>query len=489
MKHVQHKRFLVKQHDYRLWDLSLSLSGNIAVSGYNSTTERTFIDLYSRLETESEVNFIQYYSKEFERYLNYWRYVSFLEKDGSKIVTCIGNSIEIIDSEKETKIKVVRSLKVDGEIRCLFVTEDRIFIGLWKSRKVIVFNNDLKETSRITLYGIKDVDYAWDLHVLKDMLFVCTAYNREDVTYYDRALSISNSNGNILTEYKNTVGDDDYAHSIAVNDGLGLVAVLWGMGQIIVYSLKGNTSLLVVDVDPSVYRIRISERDRMMMTGNHKTGEVKMYDLRQLFTYDLMKTNLISRLKEEDLLKLLHYFNLSKDQSDVILKEEKPEAAFLIDLEQKCAITPTDVDFLADALMEINPVSYSIVDAYRRIQAVHQRPPAYTNLSENLENNEEVVDEVLQLKKRLKELEETKIQLAAKIKQIEEDFQKEISELAEKMRKLEELLDKTKLELDQTKMERALFMQETERLRKELDNKKSHKRGSPPEAYSNYGYN
>ncbi|KAJ8023730.1 hypothetical protein HOLleu_36252 [Holothuria leucospilota] len=277
VQHIQHERFTTKQHGYRLWYLSLDLSGNIAVSGYHSS-DRTYIDLYSGNNSDSRDKLKLFYSKEFEKYSLYMnRYVSFLDKNVSKLVTCIGDKIEIIDTKNESK--VLRSCRVNGETTCLAVREGEIFIGLWESQTVLVFNNDLKETKKIRIQGIKDGDWPCDLQVIKDTVFVCTAGMLQW-----RALSLSVYDGSIVSEYTDTTAMYERAWRIAVSEEMNLVAVVW-LGypkrRIIVYSLNKNKSFLVFDVDNDVTRIRISDRDRMIITGNKKTGEIQMYSLRR----------------------------------------------------------------------------------------------------------------------------------------------------------------------------------------------------------------
>lgn len=200
------------------------------------------------------------------------RCVSFLEKDGRKVVTCTGDRIEIIDTKNESR--VLRSHIVSGETSCLAVREGEIFVAINGSRTMIVLDYDLKVTTNITLKEIKDGDCPYDLQVAKDTTFVCTI----------KHLAFADSDDGIVTDYKDTRGKYRRAYGITLSEELGLIAVLWGgivLGgnRIIVYTLNENKSLLVVDVDSAVARIRFSGKDKMMITGNKKTGELKMYDL------------------------------------------------------------------------------------------------------------------------------------------------------------------------------------------------------------------
>ncbi|KAJ8023752.1 hypothetical protein HOLleu_36284 [Holothuria leucospilota] len=357
VQHIQHERFTTEQHGYQFLYLSLDFSGNIAVSGYHYSSRRTYIDLYSGNNSDSRDKLKLFYSIKFGKYSNYLeRYVSFLDKNISKLVTCIGDKIEIIDTKSESK--VLRSCRVNGTTECLAVREGEIFIGLYESQAVLVYNNDLEETKKIRIKGIQDGEFPWDLQVIKDTIFVCTGRYG-----FGRALSLSVYDGSIVSEYTDTTGMYGYSDSIAVGEKLNLVAVLWGWRRIIVYSLNKNKSFLVFDVDDDVTRIRISDRDRMIITGNRETGEIKMYSLEQLFTFEAMKRTLayiVSSIKwcEE----LRKYFGVTGEEmrrleagdedKDLSGKEKtvRKMEYLLIVIEEKGYLNPYNLDKLAGAV-------------------------------------------------------------------------------------------------------------------------------------------
>ncbi|KAJ8023918.1 hypothetical protein HOLleu_36492 [Holothuria leucospilota] len=353
---IQHERFTTKQLGYRLRYLSLDLPGNIAVSGDHFSSGQTYIDLYSGNNSDSRDKLKLFYSKEFEKYSNYsFRYVSFLNKSVSKLVTCIGDKIEIIDTKNESK--VLQSCRVNGETTCLTVKEKDIFIGLEDSQTVFVFNNDLKEMKKISIEGIQDGDYPGDLQVIKDTVFVCTGRD-------GRALSLSVYDGSIVSEYTYTTGMYSSAYSITVSEEMNLVAVLWGGRRIIVYSLNKKKSFVVLDVDSIVHRIRISDRDRMIITGNRNTGEIKMYDLEQLFNFEAMKKTLAYIVSPDECEKLRKCFgvteqemgrletgdeNKSKKLSDKQKTVKRMEWLLTI-IEEKGHLNPYNINTLTDAV-------------------------------------------------------------------------------------------------------------------------------------------
>lgn len=276
-QYLQHERFTAKKHGYmakRLWDISLSLSGNMAVTGHEYNG-RTFIDLFVRHNSGSKDKFKLSYSLNFDKYSDHnLRYVSFLKGIASELlVTCIGDKVEILDTKN--KLQVLKSCRVHGKIRCLAIREGEIFVGFYKSHTITVFNDDLKETNKVSLKELKEGDFPRDLQVATYTVFLCTVYGR--------ALSAGVLGGSFATEYTDTTGKYGRANSIKVSEALGFVAVVWGgewgESRIIVYSLDANKSFLVVDVDSNVLRIGIADKDNLIITGNYSTGEIRTYDL------------------------------------------------------------------------------------------------------------------------------------------------------------------------------------------------------------------
>ncbi|KAJ8023737.1 UNC5C-like protein [Holothuria leucospilota] len=133
----------------------------------------------------------------------------------------------------------------------------------------------------------------------------------------DRALSLSVYDGITVSEYTDTTAMYGGAWSIAVSEEMNLVAVLWykyPKQGIIVYSLNKNKSFLVFDLDDDVTRIRISDRDRMIITGNYNTGEIQMYNLEQLFSFEAMKRTLAYLVSPEECEELRKYFGVTEEE-------------------------------------------------------------------------------------------------------------------------------------------------------------------------------
>ncbi|KAJ8023676.1 hypothetical protein HOLleu_36176 [Holothuria leucospilota] len=453
LQSMQHERFTVKLHAYVLFDLSLSLSGNIAISGQDNRS--TFIDLYYGKHSDSRYRFKLFYSKEFQKCtddLAQRRCVSFLEKDGSKVVTCSGDRIEVIDTKHESR--VLKSCRVNGETSCLTVREGEIFVAINGSQTVIVLDHDLRKTKNVTLKAIKYGDCPYDLQVVKDTTYVCTI----------KHLALADSDYGIVTDYRDTTGKYRQAFSITVSEKLGLIAVLWGGivrggNRIIVYTLTENKSLLVVDVESAVARIRFSGRDRMMITGNEKTGEVKLYDLSHLFTYEHLKEHLVSELRNKDCRKLA--LDLCPASKASILKSISPALALLRVLEREAIIKETDMDTLADALVKINLSCHSIVDIYQKIRPGYKPKQTYAELKEDMKEKEGAWDD--QRKQLRKELEDLKMHSAAKIQALERKLETEVTESTKKMSAIMEQLEQTKLEPDQTQEQNVNFIRGIDR--------------------------
>ncbi|KAJ8023253.1 Tripartite motif-containing protein 2 [Holothuria leucospilota] len=301
---LQLQRFTEKQHTNQLVDLSFSCSGNIAVSGLKEPNQ-SFIDLFSGCHLPFRDKRKLFYSKEFQDYQDHFlRFVSFLENDGSKIVSCIGSKIEIFDMEN--RYGLVKACKVEGLTNCLAVTKGEIFVGLRSSQSLIVFNSNLKETRRIFLRGIKLLDFLCDLQVRIDTIFACTVFGR--------ALSMGITDGRVITKYINNTENYSKAWSITVSVEQCLVAVLWSGYRIIFYSLDGNKCLLVFDVNSGVSRIRISDTYSMMITGNERTGEIETYEWEQLFSFQAMKNTLANIVSPRECEEIRMHFRVTEEE-------------------------------------------------------------------------------------------------------------------------------------------------------------------------------
>lgn len=364
-----------------MWHLSISLTGSIAVSGGNTRTDRTFIDVYTIENSNSKDKSQLYYSKEFEKYENEeWIYrrrlVAFLESENNSIVTCIGDKLEVIQMSSD---ELLQYRKVDGLAHSLSVRQIEMFISFYQSSKVIVYNvTNLNEMRSITLHGILDGEFIPDITAVSNSLYLRT-YNSGTETY--KALEYQEENERSLTELTNPCGSPTYVWSVAVSVRLGVAAVVSSdsatigkeLDQIVFYPLitAKRTNFLVVDVEADLYRIRISDRDGGLLTGIQVTGEVKMYHMADLFSYCHLKEKLASILSKEDCMKLCTFFALSESQKDKIVNNEKPAESLLIALEGKGVLLPNNVHNMIDAFQKLKIDSFcsEIVKIYQNTRA------------------------------------------------------------------------------------------------------------------------
>lgn len=288
--HLKHRRFS-EEDGWRLCDLSLSLSGNIAVSGDNYKTKWTFVDVYSvRILDSKHVPEICF-SKEFAEYSSegrvyYGLFVSFVEYNDDSLVTCIGNKLEVIETDNG---QVTSCRKLNGWVSCMSVKGMEVYVAFKYSNKITVFDSrNLIDIRSIVLQEIQDGCLFTDMIANEDRLFICTFIKSANK---NRSLVIEENSGRILFEFQSpeVTHSRSYALSITLNAPLGFVAIEWSyfvdtghneLRQTVFYSLaENNPSFLVVENDPNVSRIRISDRHNMMITGNEWTGDVEIYDM------------------------------------------------------------------------------------------------------------------------------------------------------------------------------------------------------------------
>ncbi|KAJ8035132.1 hypothetical protein HOLleu_22257 [Holothuria leucospilota] len=390
---IQHSRF-TKQDGWRLWDLSLSLNGNIAVTGGNENTYRTCIDVYTNVRHSNSRDKPKIiYSKEFdvfedEAYEYYGRLVSFYPGSGTIILSGLGDKLEVIDIIQDRvikcrKIKLVKHGDLFGEINCLSVRETEIFIGFRnKSNKITIYDViDLNEIKSISLQGIQDGYWPGDVAAVDDRIFVCVGDGKEGSN--EKALVVEEKNGRILSQLTKPSGAVKwFVESLALNITLNVIAVAWsqtqegeskGIDVIVFYSLlsENKCSFLIAEVEFGVIRIRISDRGHRMITGNHRTGEVKEYDMAEIFTYSLFKEKLESNLKTDECTKLANFFKIPRNQTDAILGSETPSENLLLSLEQKNILQPRDVSKLIEAFdkLRINPFCRHVAEIFRKTRA------------------------------------------------------------------------------------------------------------------------
>ncbi|KAJ8023661.1 Netrin receptor UNC5B-b [Holothuria leucospilota] len=433
---VQLRRFTEQPCFYRLWDLSSSLCGSIAVSGYHCNTKRTFIELYWGGNSNSRDNLRSYFSKNFEKYSNhYYRYCSFLGNEWNKIVTCIGENIQIIDAKNEAKV-LSRSRK--DKISCLTVSEGQIFLGLKGSKTLIVLNEDLVEIKKVVLIGIKDGDFPCALQVSQHTVCVLT-----------RTGMVLSVQGSDETEYTDSTRTYSHAESITMSAELDLVAILWGYDRIIAYPLNENKPVLVFHVDYNVSRIRISDFDRLLIMADFWTGKIKMYDLQMLFTYERMKEQLCQELEEEECKMLANVLGLTKDHSHSILRSQTPSKRLLNILEENGIVNRFDVSSLANVLDTISPPCYNVVRFYQKIQQLYKTESAKPEMIERLMAK---VEEMYALETSDQSFEELSSDYNERIDLLQEHLQES--------KRREEFLEKENIKSTNmiTKLERDLFL-------------------------------
>ncbi|KAJ8018999.1 Serine/threonine-protein kinase/endoribonuclease IRE2 [Holothuria leucospilota] len=374
---IQHSRF-TKQDGWRLWDLSLSLNGNIAVTGDNEITHRTYIDVYTNVRhSDSRDKPKIIYSKEFEEYesegkIYPGRLVSFYPGSDTTILSGLGDKLEVIDLIQD---RVIKSRKIKlvkhGGINCLSVRETEIFVGFRRSNKITVYDViDLNEIKSIILQEIQDGYWPYDMTAIADRIFVSIGDGKEGS---ERKSLIFEENGRILSELtKPTDTVQWYVSCVEVNmNTLGVAGVVWYESiyykegdheTVVFYSLlsENNCSFLIVEVESGVDRIRISDKGDRMITGNQMTWEVKVYDMAEVFAYSHFKEKLASTLQIDECTKLANFFKIPKDQTDAILSSDKPSENLLHTLEEKGILQPYNVERLRDAFVDLEIYTFCL---------------------------------------------------------------------------------------------------------------------------------
>ncbi|KAJ8021110.1 Intersectin-2 [Holothuria leucospilota] len=396
---IQHSRF-TKHDGLQLIDLSLSSNGIIAVTGINTSTHRSFIDVYTTYfrHSDSSDKPKLIYSKEFEKYITEdgmkydARYISFIDSyddnGGLVIATCIGDKIELIDLNQD---HIIKSRKVTlehhgDEITCLSVRERReILIGFYVSNKISVYGvMDLNEIKSIILQGIQHGYFLTDMTAIGDRLFVLEVLAHEESN--PRSLIFEEKNGRILSELtKPTDTVKWYVKGLALNITLNVVAVQWsqtykgerkGKDVIVFYSLlsENNCSFLIVETEFGVEGIEISERGDRLITKKTETGEVKVYDMAELFRYGHLKKHLQQQLQGDDSFRVTDFFAFPDNQRDAIVKSDTSKENLLAAFEENGVIEPCNVDRLAEAFTELgikSTCSY-LVEFYQKTRCTLQ---------------------------------------------------------------------------------------------------------------------
>ncbi|KAJ8023432.1 hypothetical protein HOLleu_35878 [Holothuria leucospilota] len=344
---IRPQRFTNKRRNWRLLDVCIGLAGNIAVSGYAFRTNRTFIDIFSSPQKKFGIGTKPplLYSREFVAVRGYsWRYVCFLEEP-NKIVTGVDNTLDVIATDEN---KVLRSYEVNDIIRCVSVSEKNIFIGSL-SGAVYVFDKVLNFLETIRLEGLQNVvieDVLQDMEVVPGRFFVCT---HKCMPLWDKnrkALAFRGTNGKELHTF--TTQD---ARGVAASLEYGILCVLFS-NRLAVFSLSGYHCIFVVDMDSCADKVSISNRG-IMVTGEQETGEVKIYDIKALFTYDYLKQDIAFLLQGSDVTKLLTHFDVSEAKTNYITQSNSPKEALLQVLEDECIIESSNVERLKEAFKQL----------------------------------------------------------------------------------------------------------------------------------------
>ncbi|XP_071842486.1 uncharacterized protein [Apostichopus japonicus] len=314
-------------------------STKVAVSGYNEDT--SFIDLFALNIPDSSSPFItRFYSKEFKNPSRWHRYVSFL--DDSRIITVCGDQLDVFNIKTDDIPTHSEQLR-DREAICIFVREGEIFIGLSRSNEVIVFDFSFNKIKTITLEGLVS-HYPVDITVYGDNLFISTS-DRRAIRY--------NMEGVMLHEY-NTPAGYSYAHSNTVSSEFGLVFVsCWSpLAAVVVFSLSENHTLFTFRVINLFDRIRINDVNRFIFTATIE-GILDVYSTASMLTFSHLKEELSSKLTQTDCGKLGRYFSLPPDQVKTIITSPSYSKNFLLALEERGFIHPSNVNRLTDALTEL----------------------------------------------------------------------------------------------------------------------------------------
>ncbi|XP_071842465.1 uncharacterized protein [Apostichopus japonicus] len=341
--------------DWELCDMTVD-STKVAVSGNNEDTRITSIDLFALNIPDSSSPFTtRFYSKEFKN-PSRWplRFVSFL--DDSRIVTVCGDQLDVFNI-KTNDIPTHSEQLRDEPALCMTVREGEIFIGL-SSNEVIVFDFSLNKIKTITLEGLER--YPVEITAYGDNLFICTNN--------DRAIRY-NMEGVMLHEYYTP--DYSHANSITVSSEFGLVLISYcfPVAPVVVYSLSENHKLFTFRViNELMNRIRINDVNRFMFTTTEE-GTLGVYSTASMLTFSHLKEELSSKLTQTDCGNLGRYFSLPPDQLKTIITSPLYSKNFLLALEERGYIHPTNMNRLTDAFTELKiNRTYLLAETYMKLR-------------------------------------------------------------------------------------------------------------------------
>lgn len=350
------RRITTRRRGCTLSDLSLSPSGNMAVSG-KKVNEETFVDLYCSLDSDSNHLPTLFHSEDFQRNpQSKHRYCSFLTAGTDKIVTCIGDKTDIIDIEKNSI--VLHTCKMDGKAEALSVNNGEIFIYVRNPERVLIFNSVLRGKEIVKLGGLKKNDSIWDMGILKDQVLVCVDH---------RIIVCGTKTGFKQKEYKNPKKWNSSSDSVTLSSELGLVGVCWDFDRIFFYPADGTDLMVHFKSDDVCKKIRLFEKQRLLVMGC-TVCDIIIYNLAELFTYDLMKKMLQSILKKDDCERLANICGVSPGKSNYLFNQKPAIKNFLLACEEKGVMQPSDVTKIAEALLRIRHPCNQAVQIYQKIR-------------------------------------------------------------------------------------------------------------------------
>ncbi|XP_071841206.1 uncharacterized protein [Apostichopus japonicus] len=280
-----------------IFDIDVLDIGLLAVAGYKQCTHNTFIDLFNLdIETNSHEKALlkeskPYYSKEFTSLGANHRCFCFLTD--VSFVTCCKDKIETYNTEINNG-GLVKEQYFEGEALSMALRDGSVYVGLSRSRDVIVFDLDLNQVKRIVVAGFGSLECPWDILARNDTLFLCTFWSWRIVVYDIKSIGFwqlpdSKDKARDCT----TPSNQHYAAcSIAFSEQNSLLFILRvGSGNSFVeiylfpsdlYTPSGYTFCAAFNVPVDSIRIRFNETVNSLFVVTQQTGEVFEYDIYEI---------------------------------------------------------------------------------------------------------------------------------------------------------------------------------------------------------------
>ncbi|XP_071822193.1 uncharacterized protein [Apostichopus japonicus] len=413
--HTTIPRFTV-QDGYEVLVMDVLDTGRLAVAGYNDKTECSFIDLFmlqfdpDSQEKPSLLTSEPYYSEEFTEFGSELRSVCLL--DDRLFLTCCNDTIALYDSSNGG---LVNRGKFNGEAYCMTTRDGLVYVGLTSSEVIVLDARELRIKKTITLTGLEDRDYPWEITVSNNKLFICTGRD-------DRAL-MCNSEGEIEQEYTHTQYS---AWSITVSEENGLIFILWAGGegsQVVVYSLSGGHSsisgghILASFKGPGNFLgIRINNNiNRLFLVTT--TGEVHEYHTSDIFFDSLTSLELL--IEKDDCQKLLDYLEVPAKESKDIIESDTPFSSLVHHLREAGKVYFDDINYLMTACSDKGLSKLmAVLTIYQQAQDSKLTKKVLKDQLKALEEKRE------ELSHKLIESKDKKQQLTGRLKTTEEERQK-----------------------------------------------------------------